>query len=73
MKKALLILSLAALGGCSSTEIITGTNNSYSGYKSYDPCIRCGEGWTIMPNEDLYALKAYKRMQKEAANESENR
>ena len=20
------------------------------GYKSYDPCIRCGEGWTFLPN-----------------------
>lgn len=74
MKKLIPLLTLTVLlGGCSSTEIITGTGNQYSGYKPYDPCIRCGEGWIIMPNEDLHALKAYERIKKqEALREQEN-
>ena len=64
-RTALILLSLSVLGGCASTEVITGSGNTHAGYKSYDPCIRCGEGWIIMPNEDLYALKAYKRIKQQ--------
>ena len=65
MRLISLVFGLTLLGGCASTEIFTGSGNPYAGYKSYDPCIRCGEGWVIMPNEDLHALKAHERMKQE--------
>lgn len=51
-----LVLAALSLGGCAtadhSVEVIRdvfGTNQAY-GYKEYDPCIRCGEGWIFLPN-----------------------
>ena len=42
---ALLGLLSVFLSGC----LATGQSKTY-GYKSYDPCIRCGEGWTFLPH-----------------------
>ena len=57
-----LLLSVTAVTGCSSLpETITGTGNHYPGYTSYDPCIRCGESWVILPNEYMNALKTKER------------
>jgi len=42
--RLILIISVSfILSGC------LGHGKTY-GYKSYDPCIRCGEGWTFLPN-----------------------
>ena len=63
--KALLGLLLgitAVTTGCSSLpETITGSGNHYPGYTSYDPCIRCGESWVVLPNEYMNALKTKER------------
>jgi hypothetical protein len=40
--KAFLILAVLALQGCAYMQV---PNQSRYGYKSYDPCIRCGEKW----------------------------
>jgi len=54
-----LLLGITAITtGCSSLpETITGVGNNHYGYKSYDPCIRCGESWVMLPNEEMAALK----------------
>lgn len=41
--------------GCSSLHE-TVTTTSIPGYRHYDPCIRCGESWIIMPNQPFAAL-----------------
>ena len=46
---------LGTLTGCSSLhEAVTTT--SVPGYRHYDPCIRCGESWIIVPNQPMAAL-----------------
>ena len=69
-KKALLVslrnvsvlVAITAVTGCTSLpETITGTGNQHVGYKPYDPCIRCGESWQVLPNEYMNALKTKKR------------
>ena len=56
--KALLILLLFTATGCSSLpETVTGVGNPHYGYAPEDPCIRCGESWVILPNEEMAALK----------------
>ena len=42
MKLLLIPLLLLCVSGCSYMQI---PNQSRLGYKSYDPCIRCGEKW----------------------------
>lgn len=37
------------LTGCSSLDPMA-VKKHYYGYKSYDPCIRCGETWQQLPN-----------------------
>ena len=53
------LLGLALVGiitGCSGLpETITGVGNTRMGYTSYDPCIRCGESWTMLPNSAVAA------------------
>ena len=46
--RTLIVLALVTLTGCSTLD-----NHSRVGYRDYDPCIRCGEGWTFLPNEVL--------------------
>lgn len=49
---------LISITACSSLpEPITGVGNTHAGYRSVDPCIRCGEGWQFLPNEEWGALK----------------
>lgn len=43
MRLILIFISALVLSGCMVNP------NTY-GYKSYDPCIRCGEGWIFLPN-----------------------
>jgi len=54
MNKLFIIVVALSLSACASTNPLpewTGsTNVNDYGYKSYDPCIRCGEGWTFLPN-----------------------
>lgn len=44
MKRALLFATAILVSGCSSFD------RPDVGYRSYDPCIRCGEGWIFLPN-----------------------
>jgi hypothetical protein len=55
----LALLITVSITGCSSLhEVVTTT--STPGYRHYDPCIRCGESWIIVPNQDLAALRQSK-------------
>lgn len=57
-KVASLLVAVTAVTGCSSLpETITGVGNTHYGYAPEDPCIRCGESWVVLPNEDMAALK----------------
>lgn len=47
MKYLILVLAVA-VAGCA---------NPRYGYKSYDPCIKCGEKWDQFPNEPFEAQK----------------
>lgn len=53
MKGILAILSLTMLAGCASTEWWHG--DARYGYRPEDPCIRCGEKWTVIPNHPFEA------------------
>jgi hypothetical protein len=62
MKFIPLIASLAFLVGCSTQSEWNLIQNPYThGYKTYDPCIRCGEGWSFIPNERFAAQKSADR------------
>ena len=58
-KKALLAsLLVVTVTACSSLpEYVTGVGNRHYGYAPEDPCIRCGESWVMLPNEEMAALK----------------
>jgi len=46
MYRTIIIMCLAlTMSACNTLN----QSKTY-GYKSYDPCIRCGEGWTFLPN-----------------------
>lgn len=51
MKIISLLLASMILSACSSSGGFIGSDVPY-GYKSYDPCIACGENWRFYPNED---------------------
>ena len=59
----LLVVFAFVLAGCSSSpyERTQATSSSESvhrvGYRSYDPCIRCGEGWIFLNLDDTAHLK----------------
>lgn len=55
MRLILAILIIPVITGCANTEWLTKT--SRYGYKDYDPCIRCGEKWDQIPNEQFEAQK----------------
>lgn len=44
MRILVVMLTAIALTGCGGI-----TTNVKHGYKSYDPCVRCGESWIIIP------------------------
>ncbi len=53
MKYALVIVAALLLSACQSPYTY--------GYKEYDPCITCGEGWSFIPNERFAAQKSADR------------
>lgn len=53
MKGILVILTVTLLTGCASTEWLQG--GPRYGYRAEDPCIRCGEKWTVIPNNPFEA------------------
>jgi hypothetical protein len=62
MKKILLVSITLMLAGCASAPEWTGLKNPYTiGYKDHDPCIKCGEGWSFIPNERFAAQKSADR------------
>jgi len=57
-KIASLLFAVTAVTACSSLpETVTGVGNRHYGYAPEDPCIRCGESWVMLPNEEWAALK----------------
>ena len=52
MKYLILVTVVICLNACSSSmpEWIGDQNPNRYGYKSYDPCFRCGESWIFLPN-----------------------
>jgi hypothetical protein len=53
---SLLVTATVVTTGCSSLpETVTGVGNTHWGYRSYDPCIRCGESWMMLPNASVAA------------------
>jgi hypothetical protein len=62
MKAILIGISLALLAGCASNPVPIGmypsikSPNTY-GYKDYDPCIRCGEGWIFLNLDETQHLR----------------
>lgn len=58
VKASLLVVTVFSVTACSSLpEVITGSANHYPGYRHYDPCIRCGESWIVVPNAPMAALQ----------------
>lgn len=58
VKSLLAVTAVATITGCSSLpDTVTGVGNTHWGYAPQDPCIRCGESWVILPNQDMAALK----------------
>jgi len=56
MKVLLIVAASLAVTACSSLpETVTGANTA-TGYRHYDPCIRCGESWQRLPNREFNAL-----------------
>lgn len=54
MKKSILVLLIiSSLSGCANTEWLQ-FEDRY-GYRPGDPCIRCGEKWTVIPNHPFEA------------------
>lgn len=49
MLKLATLLAVLALTGCASVDTMQIKKLHY-GYKSYDPCIRCGEKFQQLPN-----------------------
>ena len=47
------MIAAVLLSGCSAIMLV----DPRAGYKSYDPCIRCGEKWDQFPNERYEAQK----------------
>lgn len=47
--RALVILAVVALTGCASVDTMS-IKKYQMGYRQYDPCIRCGEKFTQLPN-----------------------
>jgi hypothetical protein len=53
------LLMLLAVSGCSTAKHLGETafpNPRTYGYTSYDPCIRCGEGWIFLNLDETKGL-----------------
>jgi len=55
MKYLILVIAVMCLNACSSSmssipEWVGDQNPNRYGYKSYDPCFRCGESWIFLKN-----------------------
>jgi len=55
----LTVTALVTATGCSSLHEVV-TTSSVPMYRHYDPCIRCGESWIIVPNAEFAALRQSK-------------
>lgn len=53
--RTLIILASLALTGCAAIDPIS-IKKYQLGYKQYDPCIRCGERFTQLPNWEHEAI-----------------
>ena len=57
VRTLVIIMSLIALTACSSNvsvpEWIGDQNPNRYGYKSHDPCFRCGESWIFLPQKPI--------------------
>jgi hypothetical protein len=80
MKKlSIALLSTLLFTGCSTidpvlVETVFPNPNTY-GYRSGDPCIRCGESFIFIPNEEFGAQKrgrAEREAQRLAREEAQN-
>jgi len=52
VKYLILLLLAVSVTACKSVPY---------GYRSYDPCIACGETWTMHPPEEFAAIKEAER------------
>lgn len=65
MKKLSVLAIAGMLAGCAAspypqttnTEWLKPANPNTYGYKDYDPCIRCGEGWIFLNIDQTQSLK----------------
>jgi len=51
----MLALAVTLVSGCASMDPMA-VKKFYYGYKHYDPCLRCGEQWTQLPNWEHEAI-----------------
>jgi uncharacterized protein YceK len=58
--RPILLIAVVLLSGCASNIEWLGQNQR-AGYKSYDPCIKCGEKWTQIPPQSGDAVIRYNR------------
>ena len=57
LRNVSLLVSVTAITACSSLpETVIGVSDRHYGYAPEDPCIRCGESWVNLPNEEMAAL-----------------
>lgn len=55
--KLLALLAVLSLTGCATLDLDTmAVKKAALGYRHYDPCIRCGEKWTQLPNWENEAI-----------------
>jgi hypothetical protein len=55
--RPILLVAVLLMSGCANTDFLG--NNVRSGYKDYDPCIKCGEKWQQIPNRRFDAQIRY--------------
>lgn len=55
MRKLIILAICLVISGCSTIDTISIKKWSM-GYRSYDPCIRCGEKWQQLPNWENEAI-----------------
>jgi hypothetical protein len=58
--RSILILATVLLSGCAQFDLLG--KRHHADYKSYDPCIKCGEpGWQQQPRPPFDAQLRYAR------------
>lgn len=62
IRTSLLVVTALSVTACSSmSEVVIGSRH-YSSYRPYDPCIRCGESWIVIPNQNMAAITQSRQM-----------